>query len=648
MATNVSSVVSHFPDAENGFTTTTAGSVSSGAATVTLNGIGGYTNGEPVVLVIDPTDAAKKQTFTGIVDTAGVQVTSVVWTAGTNQTHALGATVVDYATATHIAMMSKGIKVNHTQKGNHKTLTDDNANEWIGLTTTASAINYLDVANAAIGTNPILSAKGDDTNIGLTLTPKGSSQVRVSGGGGYDSWVYNALPAVSSVTENGNRSADITFASTVASLLTPGMRIRTSRTVAAPTFMGGAFNGTTHYFTKVTATSTLSTVTDNFTLMAHVEPTAYTNSYICGRSDATPTNAFGIKTESTGQVTCIVFNAGAVNFRYFTTYQSLPLNKKTHVAASWASGTVVIYFDGVSVPVGTASTGGTAPTTAGTGGDFSIGRLGAFNNQYFTGYISGCGVFNSVLSAATIRSYKNQVLSGSETNCIGAWSLNNTGVNQQAAGTNDLTATNSVSYTVRSPYSTDANGVNAGTYDWAIVTKVATTVATVQYPEGCAIPTSGGISTVDYSGVKAPFGMPTQKDRWEIVWIYKSSMNTGAVGANVITNLGSTQLLVPVGAWDLGFDISLDITHAGSSYLQQLVSLSTSSSTVSDQDLTALNTATSTVITEMITRVARRKSISVLTATPYYMLTQSAIATTTQYITGVTGNSVIKAELANL
>lgn len=127
MATSVSGVTSHFPEAENGFTTTTAGSVSSGAATVTLNSVAGYTNGKPVVLVIDPTDPAKKQTFTGIVDTSGVQITSVVWTAGTNQTHALGATVVDYATATHISMISKGIEVSHDQDGTLKAGAVDNA-----------------------------------------------------------------------------------------------------------------------------------------------------------------------------------------------------------------------------------------------------------------------------------------------------------------------------------------------------------------------------------------------------------------------------------------------------------------------------------------------------------------------------------------
>lgn len=138
MSTNVSGVSSHFPDAENGFTTTTSGSVASGATTVGLASVGGYTNGQPAVFVIDPTDASKKQTFTGIIDTSGVQVTSVVWTAGTNQTHALGATVVDYATATHIAMISKGIQVEHSQAGTHTAITSTSITNTGALTQTGT------------------------------------------------------------------------------------------------------------------------------------------------------------------------------------------------------------------------------------------------------------------------------------------------------------------------------------------------------------------------------------------------------------------------------------------------------------------------------------------------------------------------------
>lgn len=138
MSTSVASVVSHFPSAENGFTTTTSGSVSSGAATVGLNSVAGYANGEIAVFVIDPSNASK-QTFTGVIDTAGVQVTSVVWTAGTNTTHASGATVVDYATATHVSMITKGLLVEHNQDGTHDAITTTSINNAGALTQTGAA-----------------------------------------------------------------------------------------------------------------------------------------------------------------------------------------------------------------------------------------------------------------------------------------------------------------------------------------------------------------------------------------------------------------------------------------------------------------------------------------------------------------------------
>ena len=448
-------------------------------------------------------------------------------------------------------------------------------------------------------------------------------------------WTTGGLPAVSSVTENGNRSADITFASTVASILTPGMRIRTSRTVAAPTYMGGLFNGTNQYFTKVTPTSTLSTITDNITIMGHAEPTAYAACAIAARYDSTTANGIGLQLNASGQIVLQFNNGGGGNFRIATSYQSVPLNKKSHIAATYTSTatTFVIYLDGVSIPFAVV-TGGLAPTTFGTGtNDFSIGRYGANASGYFPGYISGVGVFNAVLSASTIRSYKNQVLSGSETNCIGAWSLNNTAVNQQAAGTNDLTATNSVGYTSgRSPYCTDANGVAAGTYDWAIVTKVATTVATVQYPEGCAIPTSGGISAVDYSGSNA-FGFPKEEDRWELLYINKSQAShtspTSAVwySLTAATVQGSAYLTVPVGKWVLGYDGTFQLNATAGS-LNIFATLSTANNSESDPMYTSYAENSSVAIIGSSFYKRRALPSAITTATPYYLNTRITAGST--------------------
>lgn len=52
---------------------------------------------------------------------------------------------------------------------------DTNNNELITFTATGSAVNYLGVTNAAIGTNPILTATGTDTDVGFTLQTKGDA-----------------------------------------------------------------------------------------------------------------------------------------------------------------------------------------------------------------------------------------------------------------------------------------------------------------------------------------------------------------------------------------------------------------------------------------------------------------------------------------
>jgi hypothetical protein len=56
---------------------------------------------------------------------------------------------------------------------------DSSNNELISFTTTASAVNQINVANAATGANPVISAIGNDTNIGITLTPKGTGRTNI-------------------------------------------------------------------------------------------------------------------------------------------------------------------------------------------------------------------------------------------------------------------------------------------------------------------------------------------------------------------------------------------------------------------------------------------------------------------------------------
>ena len=54
---------------------------------------------------------------------------------------------------------------------------DTNANTLVAITATGSAVNNFTIANAAAAANPVISATGSDTNIGISLTPKGTGEV---------------------------------------------------------------------------------------------------------------------------------------------------------------------------------------------------------------------------------------------------------------------------------------------------------------------------------------------------------------------------------------------------------------------------------------------------------------------------------------
>jgi hypothetical protein len=100
-----------------------------------------------------------------------------------------GSGVLSYATVdTDLSNDSTPQLAGNLDTNSHNILIDDahfigdeNGNEQIIFQTTSSAVNQIDITNAATGNAPSISATGDDTNIGLTLTPKGSGAVVIDG-----------------------------------------------------------------------------------------------------------------------------------------------------------------------------------------------------------------------------------------------------------------------------------------------------------------------------------------------------------------------------------------------------------------------------------------------------------------------------------
>ena len=324
---------------------------------------------------------------------------------------------------------------------------------------------------------------------------------------------YTQIPVnPNTVTYNGNRSYDLTFVGTdLTGFVNPGTRIRTTRTVAAPT-QSTSLNGTNQYWVKTSPNKL--TFTDDFVVSAWVKVGAYASEVIASRFNNT--SGWGLRLSTSGQVELIAFNASNSNFSRVTSYQSVPLNKWVHITAQLdmsaftaTTTTSYVMLDGVDVP-SFVDRGGTNPTALIQAGNLEIGSWNG-GTLPFTGKIAQVAIFNAKVTQATMRGYISQGLVGTETSLASAYSFNNstndlnaTTPNNLVAGAGSPTATNA-----DSPFGTQASGLIDGLLDYAIV-QVATfstnTTLTVQVPEGCTIPTSGGVSSVSYSGAYAPYG----------------------------------------------------------------------------------------------------------------------------------------------
>ena len=162
-------------------TAATSGTVTSVAATVpSLLSISGspITSSGTLAFTYSGTALPAANGGTGIVNNAAS--TLAISGAFATTLTVSGATGVTLPTTGTLATLAG------TETFTNKTLTspvigtsikDTNANTLVAITATGSAVNNFTIANAAAAANPVISATGSDTNIGISLTPKGTGEV---------------------------------------------------------------------------------------------------------------------------------------------------------------------------------------------------------------------------------------------------------------------------------------------------------------------------------------------------------------------------------------------------------------------------------------------------------------------------------------
>lgn len=184
-----------FRKGTNNFSTTLSGSIAAGDTTITLASTTNLPTDTGIDLVIDRVDASGNKTpnareyIIGVV--SGSNIISILRGKGGSSaaSHNSGAVVEYVYTQDNHNDQVTAFTTGHTQLGAHiaslplttpkitTSLFDTNALTWIAQVATASAVNWLSLANAATGTDPIIAAAGSGTNLNVNIQGKGTGKL---------------------------------------------------------------------------------------------------------------------------------------------------------------------------------------------------------------------------------------------------------------------------------------------------------------------------------------------------------------------------------------------------------------------------------------------------------------------------------------
>lgn len=316
------------------------------------------------------------------------------------------------------------------------------------------------------------------------------------------------------VTYNGQRSYSLVFNGVdYTDRLSPGQRVRTTRTVAAPT-QCTSLNGSSQFWSKTSPNKL--TFTDDFVIDTYVKISAYSSGDITIVSRFDGNNGWLLQINPAGQVKLVGVNNTTANTSYVISNQSVPLNKWVRITAQLDMSTFTattttsyIMLDGVDIPATVGRTG-LNPTALVQAGNLLIGAGNSGTpTGFFPGKIAQVAIYNAKVTQANIILTHSQGLVGTETSLASAYSFDGVATDLNTTTPNDLTAQASAGYTADSPFGTQGSGLISSTLDYGIIqsaTFSANTTVVVQVPDGCAIPTSGGIAAIAYSGLESPYG----------------------------------------------------------------------------------------------------------------------------------------------
>jgi len=431
-------------------------------------------------------------------------------------------------------------------------------------------------------------------------------------------------------SNNGNKEFTVTAPADLTSTLSPGMRMKLTRSAPAPTQAMAFVSASSQYATKTTPAGL--TFTSSFTY----ETWIYLNSYgpaggtgvtqmAVARCDNTAANGSFLQISSTGQIYGAYASGGTVTA--FQSIQSLPLKRWVHVAvsvSSVASKTGSVYINGQLVP----STSPTATATALTqAGNLTLGRFDAAN-QYLDGYLAETRIWSSAQSQAQIQA--NMGINLGVTAGLVFCAPGNGNFNDVSGNANNLTPVNgAIATQAANPFSST---------EYALVTKVSysnpTTTVTLFSGTDYVVPNMT-LNNPQYSTAREPLGFPGSRNKWIVDTLILTTTNTAGTVAGTLYNPGNINLAVPTGDWLLTSDCSYSFANTTTT-ADNSTGLSSSPTLFTDPDLVDrfYSTGYSAAALRLF-RVRFSKPVTSTSITPWYVIMYAGAGVSSMTLRGI-------------
>lgn len=165
---------------------------------------------------------------------------------------------------------------------------------------------------------------------------------------------------------------------------------------------------------------------------------------------------------------------------------------------------------------------------------------------------------------------------------------------------------------------------NNSTTFYGFVTAISASTITL-YGGTDYVVANSAITLPYYSSAKAPFGFNTDPIKWTEQTKNVLDVSKSGPSASTWYNLGTISLNVPIGAWNVSYQVNVDATYNSSNVVEIQTTLSTANNSNSDVDLFAYTYAHgASGNMEIINLVNRSKYLTVAAKTPYYLNASTA------------------------